>query len=293
MDRRRIIACLLAAAWLAGCSKPRPLVVGSRAFTEQVVLGEIVAQHVEQRQRIAVQRRLNLGDTLLAHQALLTGEIDLYPEYAGAALVLVLKLPFEPDPAIALERARLEYRRRTQCEWLDPLGFGNGFAVAIRGENARAGKLETLSEASAYKPGWVLGLSPEFLERPDGYRALMRAYELPLTTGSKSMDPGLLYKALADKQVSMVAVRATDGALASGDVKVLADDRRGLPPSQAALVVRADVLARYPGLPQTLSELSGKISEAAIRKLNYQVDVSRRPAAQVAREFLRETGLLR
>jgi glycine betaine/choline ABC-type transport system substrate-binding protein len=269
------------------------LVVGSRAFTEQVVLGEIVAQHVEQRQCIVVKRRLNLGDTLLAHQALLTGNIDLYPEYAGAALVLVLKLPFEPDPAIALERARLEYRLRAQCEWLDPLGFTSGFALAIRGADAHAGKLETLSEAAAYTPGWVLGLSPEFLERPDGYRGLMRAYELPLTTGPKSMDPGLLYKALADKQVSMVAVRTTDGALASGDVKVLADDRRGLPPSQAALVVRADALTNYPGLRRTLSELSGKISQAAIRKLNYQVDVSRRPVTQVARQFLVEAGLLR
>jgi len=283
----------LLAALLAGCSSPRPLAVGSQSFTEQVVLGEMVAQHVERRLRIPVDRRPNLGDTLLAHQSLLTAQIDLYPEYTGAALLAILKLPFEPDPTIALERVRLEYRTRFQVELLDPLGFSNGFALAIRAEDARAAKLETLSDAAAYKPGWLLGLSSEFLERPDGYRTLMRTYDLPLTAGTKGMNLSLLYKALADKQVSMVAVRATDGPLSAGDVKVLADDKKGFPPTQAALVVRADALARYPGLQKALSELSGKISDAAIRKLNYQVDVERRPANQVARDFLRQAGLLR
>jgi len=293
MNEARIISCVLAAALLLGCSRRPPLTVGCKSFTEQVVVGEIVAQHLEQRLRIRVDRQLNLGDCLLAHQALVTGQVDLYPEYSGTALLAILKLPFDPDPAIALERVRREYRTRSQLEWLDPLGFSNGFALAIRGEDARAGRLETLSDAAAYKPGWVLGVSSEFLGRPDGYRTLMKTYDLPLTDGPKGMEPGLLYKALAEKQVSMAAVRATDGPLMSGDVKLLADNKKGFPPGQAALVVRADVLARYPGLRQALSELSGKISDTAIRKLNYQVDVGRRPPTQAARDFLREAGLLR
>ena len=293
MNRTATILCVITLAALAACSRPRPLAVGSKDFTEQVLLGEIVAQHVEHRLSIRVERRFNLPSTLIAHQALSSGAIDLYPEYTGTALTSILRLPAESDPNIVLERVRNEYRLHSQMEWLDPLGFSNSFAMVVRGEDARANKLETLSDATAYAPGWILGVSPEFIERRDGYPSLRRAYELPLTAAPKSMAAAALYKALADKQVSMMAGYSTDGQLAVGDRKVLRDDKSAFPHCQAALVVRADTLARYPGLRQALTELSGKFPGATMRKLNYQADVERRPVNQVARGFLRQAGLLR
>jgi osmoprotectant transport system substrate-binding protein len=292
MNRTAVVLCAITLAALAACSRPRPLTVGSKDFTEQVLLGEIVAQHVEHRLSIRVERRLNLQSTLIAHQALNSGSIDLYPEYTGTALSSILKLPAESDPNIVLERVRNEYRFRSHIEWLDPLGFSNSFAMVVRGEDARANRLETLSDAAAYAPGWTLGISPEFMERRDGYPSLRRTYELHLVAAPKNMAAGALYKALADKQVSMMAGYSTDGLLAAGDRKALRDDKGAFPPCQAALVVRTDALARFPGLRQALAELSGKLPEATMRNLNYQVDAEHRPASQVARAFLRQAGLL-
>jgi glycine betaine/choline ABC-type transport system substrate-binding protein len=281
----------MAAGLLAGCSRPRPIVVGSKNFAEQLVLGEIAAQHLENRLKIPVERRLNLGGTTLAHEALVTGEIDLYPEYTGTALTAILKLPSDYDPASVAERVRLEYQRQFRVVWMPPLGFENGFALAIRGGEARAGKLETLSDAAQYAPGWRLGAGYEFSERPDGYAALMKTYSLPMKAAMRTMDLGLLYRALVSGQVNIAAGSGTDGMLSSLDVKVLRDDKHAFPPYEAAFVVREAALAAHPGLREALAELSGKLSNKVMQSLNYEVDGKHVPAAEVAKGFLKTAGL--
>ncbi len=298
MGGEKILAGLIAAAGITGltaCARDKPITVGSKNFTEQVILGEIVAQHVSLRLSQRVDRKLNLGGTLLAHQAMLQGGLDLYPEYTGTALTTILKLPFTSDPAEALARVRLEYETRFRIYWLDPLGFNNTFAMVIRGEDARKSRIESLSEAARYaagKEGWRLGVGYEFQQRPDGLPGLLKTYKLPLKGSPKTMDLGLLYKALEQKQVDMVAANATDGQLAAMDVTVLKDDRRYFPPYQAALTVRADTLAAHPGLKDALALLSGKFSDEIMRALNHQVDGKHRPVSEVAVTFLRAAGFM-
>lgn len=285
MDRTKIIAALIALAVLGGCKQSgRVLTVGSKNFTEQVVLGEIVAQHVENRLHIKVDRSLNLGGTLLAHEALISGEIDLYPEYTGTALTTILKELSQTDPAVVLSRVRSEYARRFQIEWLDPLGIDNGFAMVVR----RSANLKTLTEAAA-RP-WNLGVGYEFEQRSDGLKALKSTYGLRFSA-TRTMDLGLLYKALEDGQVDIIAANATDGLLSQGALTVLRDDRRAFPPYQVSIAVRRQALERIPGLREALAELSGKLSNTTMQELNYQVDVLHRTAAETASEFLKRAEL--
>jgi glycine betaine/choline ABC-type transport system substrate-binding protein len=296
MGRTQIVACLIVGLWASGvvaCTKERPITVGSKNFTEQVILGEIVAQHLEHRLGRHVDRQLNLGGTLLVHQALVNGDIDLYPEYTGTALTAILKLPPAYDPAAAMALVRAEYQARFGVEWMDPLGFNNTFAMVIRGEDARTNKTATLSEAARYNPGWILGVGYEFQQRSDGLAGLLKTYNLPILGSPKTMDLGLLYKALEQQQVNMVAGNATDGQLSVLDVLVLRDDKRYFPPYDCALAVRSKSLEANPPLRQALTELAGLFTDLTMRKLNYQVDGAHRPVREVAEQFLRDTGLLR
>src|ERR1039458_8095843 len=252
------LACVLALLSGLGCSRARPLTVGSKNFTEQIVLGEIVAQQLERRLGGKVDRKLDLGGTLLAQHALRSGEIALYLESTGTALTAVLTLAPLSDPAAVLERVRAEYRKRWRLEWLDPLGFDNTFAMVVRGPDARSQGIATLTDAARRKQGWTLGVGYEFLQRPDGLAGLLQTYHLPLAGAPKSMDLGLLYSALEQKQVDMAAANATDGMLSVLDVKVLRDDRHYFPPYQAAVIVRAESLAGHPGLRAALDQLAGR-----------------------------------
>jgi osmoprotectant transport system substrate-binding protein len=291
LDRTKTLSCLIALASLAGCSRSHAIIVGSKNFTEQVILGEIAAQHLERRLHQPVERRLNLGGTLLAHQALVGKEIDLYPEYTGTAFTDVLKHDPIADPGIVLERVRAEYASGMQIEWLDPLGFNNSFAMVVRGDDARARHLETLSDAARDPQGFNLGVGYEFMQRPDGFATLNTAYSIRWLASPRSMDLGLLYTALRQKQVSMVAGNATDGVLSALDMKVLKDDKAAFPPYQACYVVRSATLAANPTLRQILSELSGKISADTMHKLNYEVDGHHRRPEEVAKQFLESAGL--
>jgi glycine betaine/choline ABC-type transport system substrate-binding protein len=289
VKRSGLFAALLL---LTACGARHHVVVGSKNFTEQLILGEIVAQHLEARMHQPVERKLDLGGTLLAHQALLAGDIDLYPEYTGTAFTNVLKRSGVTDPAIVLEQIRAEYASGFHLDWLNPLGFDNSFAMTIRGEDARARHLQTLSDAAADPIGFTLGAGYEFLTRPDAYGALNRAYSIKWTAPPRSMDLGLLYQALEQKQVSMAAANTTDGLLNKLDVTVLQDDKHVFPPYQACIVVRQQALASYPDLRAILSELSGKISDTQMRSMNYAVDAQHRPPRDVAKEFLQMAGLL-
>ena len=284
MDRTKIIACLSALA-LASCGARTRIVVGSKNFTEQVILGEILAQQIERRLGVPVERYLNLGGTLLVHEAMVQGSIDLYPEYTGTALIAVLKRPPATDPAAVLAEVRAAYESRWKLAWLSPLGFNNTFAMIVRGDAARASKLATLSDAARAGP-WHLGVGAEFQQRADGLPGLLRTYGLRLNGDPVTMDLGLLYSALDSRKVDMIAANSTDGPAAVRDVTILADDRHYFPPYDCAVVAREETLAHYPALRPALEQLSGKLTAATMRRLNQQVDGERRPAAEVARGFL-------
>jgi len=273
--------------FIAACSHEPRIVVGSKNFTEQVVLGEIVARQIERRLHVAVERKLNLGGTLLAHEALVKGDIDLYPEYTGTALTAILKqAPAGLAADTVLEKVRDAYRARWRLEWLSQLGFNDTFAMVIRGETARQFGLATISDAAKTR-AWRMGVGYEFQGRPDGMAGLLRAYGLKLDGAPAVMDLGLLYPALETRKVDMVAANTTDGQLTSLDVKVLEDDRKYFPPYECAVVVRADTLARFGGLRAALEELAGKLDDATMRRLNYEVDGKHRAPGEVAAEFLR------
>lgn len=270
---------------LLSCSHEPRVRVGSKNFTEQLVLGEIIAQHLENRLRGHVSRRLDLGGTLLAQQAIVGGDIDVYPEYTGTALTAVLKQKPLKDPAKVLAEVRAGYAQ-WHLEWLNPLGFENTFAMAVRSED---GGPATLSQA-ARERAWRLGVGYEFARREDGLPGLVRTYGLRVSK-VRTMDLGLIYQALSKRQVDMVAGNSTDGLLSVLPITVLNDDRHYFPPYECALVVREEAERMFPALRPALLELSGRISSETMRRLNYELDGKHRPAREVAREFLRSSGL--
>lgn len=275
---------LILSLFLAGCSGVPRIRVGAKNFSEQYILGEIIAQHLEHRLGGRVSRKFGLGGTLLAEQAIESGGIDLYPEYTGTALTAVLKAKVIREPAAALRLVREGYDLKGLV-WLDPLGFENTFAMTVRKES----KVATLSEAASAGP-WRLGAGYEFVTREDGLPGLKKAYGLQIHS-TKTMDLGLLYQALDRRQVDMAAGNSTDGLLSVLPLRVLADDRHYFPPYECAIVIRADVAQRFPGAKEALSELSGKISSQAMQRMNYALDGQHRPAKEIAREFLKIAGL--
>jgi glycine betaine/choline ABC-type transport system substrate-binding protein len=291
VSRASALICLIATAMLCGCwNRQRTIVVGSKSYTEQIVLGEIVARHLENRLQTSVERKLGLGSTLLVHQLLLSGQLDVYPEYTGTALMTLLKLAPEYDRAIVYERVRQEFQRQ-RLVIFPPLGFEDRVAVVVRGADARAGKLETLSDAAAYEPGWILAADHEFIERPDGYALLMKFYNLPVKAAPSSVSGGAAYGALQGNQANMAIGSESDALLSELDVKLLRDDRHAFLPSQAVLAARADTLDSHPGMRRALAELSGRFTDQIVRKLGHEVEIRHRKPADVAAEFLQQAGL--
>jgi osmoprotectant transport system substrate-binding protein len=292
LGRAQALTAIILVLLIAGCSDDRPRVtVGSKNFLEQVLLGEIAAQHLERRLGYRVGRTLNLGGTLLAHGAILNGDIDLYPEYLGTGASAVLGLPLSNDADELWRRVRLEYRQRYDLVWLDPLGFNNTFAMVVRRADADRRHLATLSDAARSQPGWMLGVGYEFQQRPDGLPQLVETYHLPLAGSPKVMDLGLLYRALEQGLVNMVAGNSTDGLLLALEVTMLDDDRRVFPPYHAAFVVRGESMQREPLLKEALQQLSGKLSDDTMRRLNHLVILRHGQVQEVATIFLRESGL--
>jgi glycine betaine/choline ABC-type transport system substrate-binding protein len=270
-----------------GCGRRgrQTIVVGSKNFTEQIVLAELFAQQIEAHSTLRVERRVNLGGTLICHQALIAGKIDLYPEYTGTALIAVLNEPPQNDPAAVYRRVQQEYRARFGVEALAPLGFNNTFAMVVRGEDAEKLHLRNISDVATQAPRWRAGFGYEFMERPDGYRGLAAAYALHFQGEPKILDLGLLYRALADHQVDLVAGNSTDGIIAALGMVVLQDDLNYFPPYEAVPLVRRTLLDQHPEAGAALGALAGKISEEEMRRMNYAVDGQHRDPADVVREF--------
>jgi osmoprotectant transport system substrate-binding protein len=278
-----VIRGLALALAVASCRGGHPIVVVSKNFSEQVLLSEILAQHLERR-GISVERRLNLGGTYLCDRALRTGQADLYVEYTGTALTAILKRKAQNGPADALRQVRADYAR-AGLVWTEPLGFENTFAILVRGEDSRRLGLKTISDLAPHSRTMKAGFGYEFLNRQDGYPGLARAYGLALAE-TRVMDLGLTYRALHDGQVDVIAGNSTDGVIARLGLVQLDDDRRYFPPYQAAPVVRRAALQREARLLAALQALGGTIDAPAMRRMNEEVDGLKRPVADVARDFL-------
>ncbi|MGD0963965.1 MAG: glycine betaine ABC transporter substrate-binding protein [Candidatus Acidiferrales bacterium] len=286
-------AIVFLAGCLAACSGPRrsTVIVGSKNFPEQALLGEILAQQIEGRTHLHVERRFYLAGSFICQQAMLAGRIDTYVEYTGTALTAILHDPVESDPKSVFGRVQREYQQRFHFEVLPSLGFSDTFAMVIRGEDARRLHLRTLSEAGRFTPQWRPGFGYEFMERPDGYAGLARVYGLSFAEAARILDLGLLYQALLDKQVDLIAGNSTDGLLSARDLTVLEDNKHYFPPYQAVPIVREETVARFPDVGSALAELAGRVSDAQMRKMNYAVVAEQRDISEVAREFLHSQGL--
>jgi osmoprotectant transport system substrate-binding protein len=290
------IPVLIAVALLLpSCSPSRfdRIVVGSKNFTESFLLGEIMAQMIEARTSLKVDRRFYLAGTYICQQAILAGRIDVYPEYTGTALTAILKQDASAQREDVYKRVKNEYERRFGLTLGPAFGFNDTFAMEIRGEDARRLNIKTLSQATAFAPQWRAGFGYEFMERPDGYRGLAATYGLHFAEQPRIMDLGLLARALKDHQIDLAGGNTTDGLIPALDLFVLADDRHYFPPYEAVPVIRRQTLEEHPEIAQVLAELGGKISDEEMQNLNYAVEGRHRDATEVVHEFLRSKGLVR
>ena len=266
------------------------IAVGSKDFTEQVILGEILAQTIEAKTGESVVRRFDLGGNL-AHEALVTGEIDVYVEYTGTALLAILKGKPITDPAEVYQRVKGEYANRFKLEWTEPLGFNNTFAILVRGDDAKKLNLKTISAAARAASHWRAGFGQDFMSRADGYPGFAQTYGLHFEE-IREMDLSLTYRALAERQVDLIAGNSTDGLISRYQLFQLEDDRHYFPPYDAVPVVRQTALDSHPKLREALKQLGGILSVEAMRKLNFAVDGEKRQPKDVAREFLQGKGIV-
>ena len=289
------LGCLVLGLGLVGCGPPRSsrVVIGAKNFTEQVVLGEMLAQEIEAVTHERVERRFYLAGSYLCQQALVGGRIDGYVEYTGTALTAILKEPL-PGPGRGgevLGQVREDYARRFGVRVEAPLGFEDTFAMVVRGEDARRLGLKTISDAVGPAVGWRLGVGYEFESRPDGLAGLEKAYGLRFAGRPRTMELGLLYRALAGGQVEMVAGNSTDGPIRALGFTVLEDDRHYFPPYEAVPLVREDSLTRHPGIQVASDRLAGKVTAEEMQRMNDAVDAQHRDVGDVVREWRGARGL--
>lgn len=274
-------------AFLSGCSSKDKIIVGSKNFTEQVILGELLAQEIEKTTGIPVDRKLNLGGTFVCHEALLAGKIDTYVEYTGTAFTAILKRTPKNDPAEVYREVKGAYEKQWNLEWTQPLGFNNTFAIIVRGQDARNLHLKTISDAAPYTTKWTAAFGYEFMERKDGFPGLSSVYGLKFAKTPRVMDLTLIYRAIDEKQVDLIAGAATDGLITPMDLVVLEDNKHYFPPYEAAPIVRTETLNKFPKLKEVFRNLGGKISEEKMRQLNYLVDGKRQDVKRVVADFLK------
>jgi len=270
----------------AACVKVPDVTVGSKNFTEQLILGEIVAQHLRQCLSRPIGDRFYLAGSYICQQAMLAGRIDCYVECTGTALSAILKQQRSGSRDAVLQQVRAEYARRFSMEVFPSLGFDNSFAIAMRGEQARALGVSRLSELGRVSKQLKLGVGYEFLDRIDGYKGLAATYGLQFESAPQVMDLGLIYRALQGRQVDVVAGSNTDGQIEALGLTVLEDDKQFFPPYEAVPIVRTATLERVAGLRGSIQELCGKITVEDMRRMNYAADGQKRDAAAIAREFV-------
>ena len=267
------------------------IIIASKDFTEQDILGELLAQQIEATTNLKVDRRFRLGGSFICHSAITSGKIDAYIEYTGTAFTGILKQKPVNDPKEVYQKLKEIYAQKFNLEVMPSLGFENTFAMIIRGEDAKRYNIKTLSQVSQYTPQWRGGFGYEFLEREDGFPGLAKSYGLLFAKPPQIMDLGLVYRALIQKQVDMVAGSSTDGQISRLDVVVLKDNLQYFPPYEATPIVRQEILKKYPELRKAIALLSGKISADEMRQLNYLVEGELQDVKYVVHEFRKSKGL--
>lgn len=294
MDRRRAlfgIASAIALSPLVGCKRRDAIRIGSKNFSESVLLGEILAQQIERRAGLVVERKPHLGGTFVCHQALVAGELDAYVEYTGTAFAAILKDERRlADAAAVRDEVSRAWTQRFSAEWLPPLGFDDTFAILMRKADVERLHVTKVSELAAHAATLRPGFGYEFVARSDGYPAFRAAYGLSFAKEPDTMELDLTYRALADGKVDVIAGNSTDGRIDKLGLAQLADDKHFFSPYEAAPVVRHEVLAKHPKVREALAALGGKIDAATMRRLNAAVDVDGRPVPDVAREWLASSG---
>jgi osmoprotectant transport system permease protein len=282
-----VLLVALVAAALYGTSRRETIVVGSKNFTEQVILGELVAQAIEREGGVDVVRKLNLGGTFVCDRGIRAGELDVYVEYTGTAVSAVFHQPVPRDPHDAFERARDLYAS-AGVTVLDPLGFNNTFAILVRSSDAHASGLRTIDDLRSAARGWTPGFGYEFLQRDDGYPGLVRTYGLEFGAQPRAMDLSLIYRALADRQVDVIAGDATSAMIDALQLTPLEDNRHYFPPYDAVPVARTASLLRHPAIGRAMKRLAARISDRDMRAMNAAVDLQHRDVRDVVTEFLRK-----
>ena len=266
-------------------SKKGIIRIGSKNFTEQLILGELIAELIESKTDLSVERHFNLGGTMICHNALLKGEIDIYPEYTGTALTTILNMKAIKNPDKTLQVVRQYYRDRFNIEWLSPFGFNNTYTITVRETDAKHYELRNISDLENISSRFRAGFTSEFAERPDGYPGLRKSYGFSFKE-VKDIDPSMMYEAIKKKEIDVISAFATDGRIKAYNLTVLTDDLTFFPPYYAAALIRIEVLQVYPKLRKTLALLTGLIDDNVMQQLNYEVDENKQSPENVAREFL-------
>lgn len=274
----------------AGCTSGKKVVIGSKDFTENKILAEIMAQLIENNTDIKVERKINMGGTFVCFEAMKKGQIDIYPEYTGTGLTAQLKLPVETDPEKVYSTVSTEFEKQFQIKWLKPIGFNNTYALAVPQELASKNNLESISDLGNFAKDLVFGAEHEFFNREDGYDGLIKVYDLTFKNIAK-MDVSLKYQAIGQGKMDVTDAFTTDGQLKALNLKVLKDDKNFFPPYYAAPIVRDEVLENNPQLEELLNKLAGTIDDQKMQELNYKVDNEKQTIKKVAEDFLKEAEI--
>lgn len=295
MFKKKIAALILAGAMtlptLTGCSGGDKVVIGSKNFTENEILAEMMAQVIEKNTDIQVTRKINMGGTLVCFEAIKKDQIDVYPEYTGTGLMEELKLPVDSDPDKVYQTVSSQFESKFHIKWLDQFGFNNTYALALPADVVEKNHIETISELVPFAKDYTFGAEQEFFNRADGYDGLVSAYGLKFKSTSK-MDVSLKYQAVSQGKVQVTDAFTTDGQLKALNLKVLKDDRNFFPPYYAAPIVRDATLKKYPQIQTLLNKLGGLVDDQTMQDLNYEADNQKESIQKVATDFLKEKGLI-
>ncbi|AST57289.1 glycine/betaine ABC transporter substrate-binding protein [Thermoanaerobacterium thermosaccharolyticum] len=288
-----ILTLAIISALISGCGKSSgTVVIGSKNFTEQIIMGNILATLIEKNTNLKVVRKLNLGGTDVAFNALKSGDIDMYVEYTGTGLVNILKKPTQNNSDAVYNEVKKDFKEKYNLDWLEPIGFNNTYTLAISPSVEEKYHPKTISDLKKISSNLVLGSTMEFTERPDGYPGLKKTYNIKFKS-VKGMDSGLRYPAIEKGDVDVIDAFSTDGMLKAYNLTVLKDDKNFFPPYYAAPLVRDDTLKKYPELKDVLNKLAGQINDETMRELNYKVDKLGEDPKTVADDFLKSKGLIK
>jgi len=286
------VLLLLPSVVLTGCSSSNTVTVGSKDFSENIVLGEIFAQLIEAKTDLKVIRKLNMGGTFVNFEAIKNGQIDLYPEYTGTALTAQLKMDVITDADETYRIVSEEFDKQFNIKWLKPLGFNNTYTLAVTNEIFETYRIETFSDLAAISENLVFGAEHEFFDRQDGFDGLVKTYGMKFKGEPKKMNVSLKYQAMGSGDIDVTDAFATDGQIKQYNLKVIKDDKNFFPPYYAAPIIRKEVLEKYPELEQILNSLEGLIDDETMMEMNYKIDVDNQDIKKVAEDFLREKGLI-